>query len=789
MTMTDLRINLPVHGDWNARSLGDHILGIGSSVQTVSVADSTAPNLLISMVGDARSIETSDTTPEDVVTGIRTGRWRQPVENIRRQFGRAMRESNGDRKMAKLSVDTEKKKLPGVLWSGSFSRRDGDALRRHSGLIVADLDGLGARLPEVRACLVESPHLYACFLSPTADGLKAIFRVSADPEKHLESWRAVQDHVAELAKVQIDQSGKDVSRLCFVSFDPDVFLNRNAVELAPAPSAPQPKSLPIEAETEIATRQRIADQLLGEIQWIDETSGYCICPGRHLHTTQDGERDTKIHLDGIPTLHCFHGHCQGILDALNRELRSRIARAQRKGDDRLTAKEQPGKEKDRLQGSAVDFPEVEPWPEPVDGAAVLTEVADVFRRYVALPPGAAEAVALWCAHAHVFEVFQCSPRLNISSPEKGCGKTTLRDVVSLLVPRAILAENLTVSVLFRLVDKFRPVILADEYDRWLKDNEELLGLLNSGHRRGGKAYRCVGDSHDVRGFNAYAPAVLCGIGVLPTTLHDRSIHVRLQRAKMGEIQQRFDSRLTGLEQELCRKLARWCADNFRQLETADPELPYGVFNRLADNWRPLFAVAKVAADDWPRRCQAAFLKLTRPDDAEAETIGTALLLDIQKIFDEREIDRILSRDLVQALCEMGDRPWFEMHRGKPINERWLARKLGPFNIHPKTLRTVGDRGKGYEKGDFEEVFERYTSGQLIGDTVTGEAIPSAPSVTTSSPVTDLKLPAPEGMSPCHGQNTPRSDNPLVSEALKLFNGRIVHQSTATDQLDLFASRR
>jgi hypothetical protein len=60
--------------------------------------------------------------------------------------------------------------------------------------------------------------------------------------------------------------------------------------------------------------------------------------------------------------------------------------------------------------------------------------------------------------------------------------------------------------------------------------------------------------------------VLAGIGSLPGTLHDRAIVVRLARAKPGEVTARFDSRHIEQETKLCRKLARWCADNFDTLK-------------------------------------------------------------------------------------------------------------------------------------------------------------------------------------------------------------------------------
>jgi hypothetical protein len=367
------------------------------------------------------------------------------------------------------------------------------------------------------------------------------------------------------------------------------------------------------------------------------------------------------------------------------------------------------KPKPILQGSAVLLPEIEMWPEVISGADTFSKIAETFARYVALPDGAADALALWTAHTHCFKVFPCSPRLNICSPEKRCGKTTLRDVVAELVPRPLPMENLTVAVLFRLVNAHAPTILADEYDAWLKDNEELRGLLNSGHRHGGQVFRCVGDGNEVRGFQVFAPAVLCGIGTLPGTLHDRSIVIRLERAKPGELHERFDSRRVDREKELCRKLARWCADNAAKLESCDPALPTGAFNRLADNWRPLFAVAEIAGGDWPQRAADAFGKLNSQDDADAQGLGVMLLADIQQVFNEASVERMFSKTLVETLCGMNDRQWPEAHRGKPITETWLARRLRAFGISSRTLRIGDNRAKGYELADFAETFNRYLS--------------------------------------------------------------------------------
>jgi len=143
-----------------------------------------------------------------------------------------------------------------------------------------------------------------------------------------------------------------------------------------------------------------------------------------------------------------------------------------------------------------------------------------------------------------------------------------------------------------------------------------------------------------------------------------------------------------------------------------------------------------------------------------------LLSDIQQIFagtwppppegeSPSAVERIFSKKLVEALCEMGDRPWNEANRGKPITENWLARHVGRFEIHSTTLRIGDGRAKGYQKADFAAAFDRYLSGagQFNRDSVTCQEKDGFEAVTEPSLVTDEKRPATEEMSRCHAQDT------------------------------------
>ena len=400
----------------------------------------------ISIVKCAADTETRDTSVEKVLEGIRSGskRLKEQITQIRNRFEAELAIKGGDLKAAKVAVDPLKKALPGVMWCGQFSNREqpaADKLQKHSGLLCADLDELGPELETVRKKLKTSCHLSSLFLSPSGIGLKAVFRVPADGAKHPGSFRAVEKHVRDLTGVQVDQKCKDPARLCFMSYDAEIYVNENAREIEPLPEPEKPKpAFGSSSEVNLSERQRIATEVLGNIDWTSETGGYPVCPGKHLHTTGDGVRDCKIELDGVPTVHCFHNHCRGILEGVNHELRSRIGKAEfvptpedeiitrlaalspieydriRKDEaKRLECRESTldsqvqakrllmrPSASDNLQGAAVIFTDIEPWPEPVDGAEVLEEISRTILSYVIQSQHNSDTVTLWSAGTELF---------------------------------------------------------------------------------------------------------------------------------------------------------------------------------------------------------------------------------------------------------------------------------------------------------------------------------------------------------------------------------------------------
>jgi putative DNA primase/helicase len=731
------------------------------------------------MVKDAFKTETHDVRADKVIAAIRNGRWKEYVEEIRREDDKDL-------------VSKFKTCLPGVLFSGKFSERKNNALVQHSGLLCADLDKLNGELQNAREKLLGSPYLFAVFTSPSGGGLKAVFRVPADGAKHRGSFRAVEQHVKALTGVQIDKACKDPVRLCFVSYDPAAYHNQDATELQPLPEPEKPKCINNgELQPDIPLRERIASGLLGSLEWSEEKGGYfCQCPGEAYHTSGTGSKHTILYLDGAATIKCQHNSCLTVVETYNYRLRSEIGKAEREMDRADTSKaetpkeaneaKRPAKDGSELQGSAVICPATEPWPEAVDGAAVLDEVAKKVSSYLALPDGAADAIALWIMHAHTYEAFVHSPRLNFRSPMKGCGKTLALDVLAVLTPRSLRTESITPAVLFRLVEGQKPTLLLDETDTYLKEADELRGLLNAGHKRGAVALRCEGESNIVRAFKAFAPAALAGIRELPGTLHDRAIVIELVRAKPREVRERFDSRRTDEEMALRQKCARWAADNFGALKDCDPQLPETAFNRLADNWRPLFTIAQVMGSDWPKRASEAFAKLTSTFDLDAQGVSATLLADIAAIFGKEDTDKLPSAKLADSLVAIEGRPWAEWGRQrKPISPNQLANLLHPFGISPQVIRVGDETPRGYLLEQFLEQFDRY---------LPKHPLPDRNSATTlgKTPVSEVQHPHgvlhPEnghstreccGVAPCAGgpevNREPEREDRLIEEAQRLFN--------------------
>ncbi len=184
------------------------------------------------LFASATSTTPTLTTCAAILSGIREGRWREAVERIRLTF-RETRERL-DVEAATRAIATLKCALPAVIFAGEFGSRTAKALKRHSMLMVLDFDHLGSAVASTKALLARNAHVLAVFVSPSGDGLKIIVPVEAhDAATHTACFRQAEQYFADEYGLNVDPAGKDVSRLCFVSYDSELIMRAEAEAFGP----------------------------------------------------------------------------------------------------------------------------------------------------------------------------------------------------------------------------------------------------------------------------------------------------------------------------------------------------------------------------------------------------------------------------------------------------------------------------------------------------------------------------------------------------------------------------
>lgn len=368
-------------------------------------------------------------------------------------------------------------------------------------------------------------------------------------------------------------------------------------------------------------------------------------------------------------------------------------------------------------GKALEFPDVEPWPHPVDGELLLNALVDSVKQYLSLPDHAAPAIALWTLNSWVVvEHGHVAPILAVTSPEKRCGKSTLLDWLSRLADKPLPASNITAAAIFRTVDSCSPTLLIDEADSFLGETgDELRGILNSGHTRASAfVIRVCGEDNEPRKFSTWGAKVVALIGKLQgrySTLHDRAIEVQLRRKlpteKLAKLRHADETHF----ETLARQCRRFALDNGLALGKARPDIPDTLHDRAADNWEGLLAIADAAGGTWPRLARTVAVALSGGADTDTtagDSLGVQLLADLRRYFDSGTASSYSTEMLLNYLCGIAEAPWPGYAKGKAMTARHLAKLLHPYKILPRSVRlSATDTPKGYHVADFQDAFARY----------------------------------------------------------------------------------
>ena len=153
-----------------------------------------------------------------ILKHIKNGRWQTQVNEIRDLINR-----NENEKASVL-----KKTLPAFTPSGTFNeRRKKENIDSYSGLLHLDYDKV-EDVESLKEIIVKIPFTYSAFISPSGKGLKVIVNTDAFLENHTEAFNELRAYYDEIVGLDSDKSVKDVTRLCFVSYDPKLYLNQLA---------------------------------------------------------------------------------------------------------------------------------------------------------------------------------------------------------------------------------------------------------------------------------------------------------------------------------------------------------------------------------------------------------------------------------------------------------------------------------------------------------------------------------------------------------------------------------
>src|SRR5260221_7657590 len=353
----------------------------------------------------------------------------------------------------------------------------------------------------------------------------------------------------------------------------------------------------------------------------------------------------------------------------------------------------------------------EPWKEPVEGAALALDIKSKIRQHVVITEEGLIACTLWLFVDYLVEAVDFLPMLAITSPEKRCGKTTLLTVLLELSRKGLPASNISAASVYRAIEKYKPSLILDEVDTYLKENDNLRGIINSGHsRRMAFTIRTNPDTLDVEPFSTWGPKVLAGIGGMHETLEDRSIFIKLVRRLKTEKINRLRETLPDDWVTLRRKLLRWASDNETKVRGAKVKLPGTLNDRAGDHWYSLLQIAQVLGKSWPELAEKTAIKL-ETGEMDKDSFNVCVLKAFRKAFADngkKEDDSFLATDEIRKSCNADkEAPWWGGEAAEGLTAQRLGKILSGYGGRSQRPRIETEKVRGYVLGDLKTVFARF----------------------------------------------------------------------------------
>lgn len=156
-----------------------------------------------------------------ILDDIKTGVYRHAITYLRKSLADNKTEA----------AERAKKSLPAFTPSATF--KDGrkmEYLTKYNPLVVLDIDKITPeKMSESKKKLQEDQFVFSFFTSPSGNGLKVFIKIDGTKENHKDNFIKTQEYFEKLLDLEIDKSGKDITRLCFFSYDPEIYVNEASI--------------------------------------------------------------------------------------------------------------------------------------------------------------------------------------------------------------------------------------------------------------------------------------------------------------------------------------------------------------------------------------------------------------------------------------------------------------------------------------------------------------------------------------------------------------------------------
>lgn len=334
---------------------------------------------------------------------------------------------------------------------------------------------------------------------------------------------------------------------------------------------------------------------------------------------------------------------------------------------------------------------------------VLDSVESYIRDYIYLEDERQyKLLAVWTLHTWTWEeCAQTTPYLYLHSPEPGSGKTMTMDVLSSITRNPVVTADITAPTLTRLMDSEHPTLYFDELDTIFASkssvNKQLQGVINSGYKRGGKAYRTAGQG--IKAFDVFGPKCLAGIhnGFMPDTIISRTIPVTLRRKRSNIKKLPYYAALVGNRAEaILNEIEEWSeafSDDIRDFGLVS--IP-GLNDRESEILWPLLAIANLFGNEVTNTVIGVARDNINEykDNLAAQDKTLSLFKSIAEAFYLLDTTKIHTAELLDYL---------EMDKTKGAKD--LASLLDPYGIDSVSVRRGTKVAKGYKLDQFAPEFE------------------------------------------------------------------------------------